>query len=296
MADVTDGPFPDSTAGVDRGQLFVAAALALATLLVALAVLMNAAIFTENLATRSGGGDVRNALESRSNVEANAAGLVRYANYHDNGSYADLDGAIRGSVRDYSVAAGAHGSLRGRGVNATLDSSTNGSRIVQDDTREFTSATNDDNWTLVSTARTRDLLLNVSALASEPGSAPRTAEDYRRSHVFQVVYADGGTEYQVFVYNASGDVGVRIALGDRANSKFDASAVERRKERARTAAARDDVRTTQPSRVVEDDATVSLWGFWLGRERRHVRSLRPDRRPATQRRWPVPLRRLRRCG
>jgi len=212
VADVT-GPFRGRTDGVDRGQLFVVAALALATLLVALAVLMNAAIFTENLSTRSGGSDVRGALESRTGAASNAAGLIRHANYHDNGSYADLDGGLRASVRDYSAAAGVHGSVHGHGVNATLDSSRNGTRIVQDDSGDFTSASDGDNWTLVSNARTRDLLLNVSASALEP-SPGTTVEDYRRSHAFQVVYVDGGTEYQVFVYDDSGDVGVQTVEDD----------------------------------------------------------------------------------
>ena len=211
MADVIPG-----RGDVDRGQLFVVTALVLATLLVALAVLMNAAIFTENLATRSGGADAREALGARTAAESNLAGLIRVSNYHDNGSYGDLDTALQRGVTDYSATAGVHGTVHGRGVNVSLASSTDGARIVQDDSGAFTDATGGDNWTLVSNTRTRDLLLNVST-PLEPPPAGDTPEDYRRSTLFQVVFVDGGgTTYQVFVSfdSVASDVEVRTVVDD----------------------------------------------------------------------------------
>lgn len=70
MADVDDG----------RGQLILIGGLALAVVLVALALILNSVIFTENLATRNVGSDVGDAAEFRGETRGSVAGSIQHVN------------------------------------------------------------------------------------------------------------------------------------------------------------------------------------------------------------------------
>ena len=67
MADVG----PDSDGASDRAQLLLVTALALAVMLVTVALLLNTAIFTENVATRDTTADGREAVELRGEAVGN---------------------------------------------------------------------------------------------------------------------------------------------------------------------------------------------------------------------------------
>ena len=70
--------------GSDRGQLLLIAALAVAVILVGVALLLNAAIFTENVATRETGADGREAIDIRGSTVADIGELIERENEREN--------------------------------------------------------------------------------------------------------------------------------------------------------------------------------------------------------------------
>lgn len=151
MADVT--PERSGAGGRDRAQLFVVAAFGLAVTLVALALLLNAAIYTENLATRdaSAGGDA--ALEFRATTAAGVGGLVDRENARGYGSQTAVCGAVRGGVEEFDDLVSARHSQRGTlaSVAATgsdgCDGMTNGTYVARNGSGTFT-ANGNNSWTV----------------------------------------------------------------------------------------------------------------------------------------------------
>ena len=70
--------------GSERGQLLLIAALAVAVILVGVALLLNAAIFTENIATRETGADGREATNIREATVADIGELIERENEREN--------------------------------------------------------------------------------------------------------------------------------------------------------------------------------------------------------------------
>ena len=79
MADVIE-----VNVGSERGQLLLIAALAVAVILVGVALLLNAAIFTENVATRETGADGREAIDIRGSTVADIGELIERENEREN--------------------------------------------------------------------------------------------------------------------------------------------------------------------------------------------------------------------
>ena len=69
MADV-------DVSGYDRGQMLLVGAFALSLVFVALALLLNSAVYAENLATRSSGDDTQEASEFSKEVRLTARGIL----------------------------------------------------------------------------------------------------------------------------------------------------------------------------------------------------------------------------
>lgn len=90
MADV--GPDFDGTS--DRGQLLLVTALALAVLLVTVALLLNTAIFTENVATRDTTADGREAIELRAEAVEGVGTLIETETRAGGGDPADVEAAV----------------------------------------------------------------------------------------------------------------------------------------------------------------------------------------------------------
>ena len=78
----------------DRGQLLLVTALALAVMLVTVALLLNTAIFTENVATRDTTADGREAIELRAEAVDSVGALIETENRAGGGDPDDVDAAI----------------------------------------------------------------------------------------------------------------------------------------------------------------------------------------------------------
>ena len=182
--------------GRDRGQLLVIIALVLGMVFVALAIVVNAAIFTENLATRetvdseraaSFTGDVERAIE------------VRYTRTNTNGFHTASDAreTFNDTFRTWTDQRSNVSATEGGfyGANWTthagwrLDQSTDDSFAPADD-RDAT------DWTLAPTVR------NISAF--ELDVTREHLHDVADDDAFHVLLTDGTDTWKVFVYQDGG--------------------------------------------------------------------------------------------
>ncbi|MFB6300274.1 MAG: hypothetical protein ABEH65_08450 [Halobacteriales archaeon] len=202
MADV--GQSLDETDDRDRGQLILVGGLALAVTFVALALVLNTAIYTENLATR--GSDLAGGAAAIKFTDAAAEGIggaLEPINHHHNESHETLASNVTATVSDWSDIAGRHTAFGGRSTNVSVAAITNGTRIEQTNgSRTFTNASTDKtDWTLVEDVEhTRRFRMNVSddeLEASGPDAFNVTVtnggETWRFNVTNDAVFVDNGT-------------------------------------------------------------------------------------------------------
>ena len=192
--------------GRDRGQLLVIIALVLGMVFVALAIVVNAAIFTENLATRETvdsertaafTGDVERAIE------------VRYNHTNSNGSHtasaarATFNDTFRTWTDQRSNVSATEGGYYGANWTTHV-----GWRLDQSSDDSFAPADNRDaiNWTLATDAE------DIAAFELEV-----TKDDLNDSAdgAFNVFVTDGTETWELFVYRTDGNV---VVTNDTATS------------------------------------------------------------------------------
>lgn len=194
------GDTPDGADGRDRGQILLIAGLALGVTFVALALVLNAAIFTENLASRgqTTGGD--DAVRYAQEVTRGGAELLTYENLNVTAStdhptlFARLDSGV-GTIDDVLT-------RQRTGISATASvaangsASTNGTRLWQANaSRAFTNATGAEDWTLaagVDDTRAFRLQVDNGGLLSGCGLF---------SDCFYLTVSDGADDWRVQIYD-----------------------------------------------------------------------------------------------
>lgn len=190
-----------SAQGRDRGQILLIAALALGVTFVALALILNAAIFSENLATRGGttGGD--EAIEYRDDIRRGIGTVLADENREatDSTTHSDLQNRMQTALGGINEFISRHEVRLGRTVNVSWSGDTDGLRIFQtNEARAFTNDGGIDNWTLASTVdNTRDFELNVSQ-----SGLSETCTHHQSC--FNLSISDGVTDWNVSVRNTSG--------------------------------------------------------------------------------------------
>ena len=199
MADVSQSWCPG-----DRGQLLLVGALALAVVFVALALLLNTAIYTGNLATRDSGVEATSAIGYTSESRQAGVDAVRSVNRRNNTSSSDLNRAFTATVKRWDDLASHHRAVAGDVAGTDVTGITNGTRIQQDDaSRKFTSAGGAANWTVVdgsgvTAVRSMRFTVDASTLTTVDDATNATTET-----VFHVdVDSDPGIR-SVYVYNNS---------------------------------------------------------------------------------------------
>ena len=209
MADVRRSPDrpPNGSGRVgsdDRGQLLLVGALALAVVFVALALLLNTAIYTGTLATRDSGVEATPAIEYVSESRQAGVDAVRSVNRRNNTSAADLNRAFDTTMRQWDDLASYHRAVAGDVADTDVAGTTNGTRIQQDDaSRNFTSAGGAHNWTVVEGAgvtavRSMRFTVDASGLTAVDDATNATTES-----VFHAdITSDLGTR-SVYVYDNS---------------------------------------------------------------------------------------------
>ncbi|WP_159904912.1 DUF7261 family protein [Salinirussus salinus] len=161
----------------DRAQIILVTAFALAVAFVALSVVINGAIFTQNLATRgdtAGGGD---ALQQRQQAEQMVGDLLEHANANYSDDRSKIETEFSAAVRDLSNASAYQQSVAGRAVDYAYVGETDGKRVFQDTAGDFTNTSGTGNWTVaesVDNARQFDIYVSDTDELDDPDDDPFT--------------------------------------------------------------------------------------------------------------------------
>ncbi|UVE49350.1 hypothetical protein KU306_10485 [Haloferax larsenii] len=209
MADVTPR---ETFAADDRGQLFLVTALTIAVLLVGLALTLNTAIYTENVATRTTDTQLDDATSFQQALFSGGGEVLDSAN-RAGGGESTIESQFQSSITNWSVETASLSAVYGRSVDVTYTGTmTGGARIHQDDsTRTFTNETAGDTWVAVTDEEVRNVRFNVSrtSLAGNAGDAFHFVidDDGVLGDAVVVSFHDDGTNVVVTVENDTGVVG-----------------------------------------------------------------------------------------
>ncbi|WP_266077461.1 DUF7261 family protein [Haladaptatus caseinilyticus] len=186
--------------GTDRGQLILVTGLAIAAILVALVLLLNTVIYTENLATRGadvGGHDV---VEFRNLATDGVGAVVVHENQANHSSPGAVTTNATDGIRRYADLSERYYLERASVVEVSnLTVSTGMALRHRNGTRTFTSKSGAKNWTLATNIGEGQLRRFQFELAREPlASSP--------SQSFRIVLDDGDDAWRAFVYRQAGDI------------------------------------------------------------------------------------------
>lgn len=216
MADVTapppvgsDGGNPDRerprdegrVRDTDRGQLLLVAGLVMAVSLVTLVVLLNASIYSENLATRGVEAADGEPLEIRAAAVSGTGTLIDATNREQPGSYSDAQTAVKEGIIDLDGRLARTAARRG-GV-ATLSR-------TGDELREgrYVTGPVNDSAAVRDASRTRAFVLAINA-SSLPDANVSTAPGTAVTVVFN--QTGSNTTHEAYVYNPDGSADAAIA-------------------------------------------------------------------------------------
>ena len=196
MADLR--PRSGNRAG-ERGQLLLIAAFLVGVSFVVLALVVNSAIFTENLATRDDVPGSDDALDYRHEVSQNLGDVITAINQNnsvlDDYSSSNLDTPVENNVETLQRQSGVQQSSQGRVVDVAFDSWEPGLKVAQDAPRTFTNTSGSKtDWTVVKNVpNTRNVRLNVT---QNPGIA-------LLSDPFEMVVERGGDKWTLTIADDS---------------------------------------------------------------------------------------------
>ena len=185
--------------GRDRGQLILVTGLLVAVAIVALVVLLNTAIYTENLASRGADQSGREAIEFRSTVADGVGGLIDAENDREHGSQGAVEANVTAGIesiddhvaRDYGI---------GGVVVGINDSTVNvhaGRLIRQNESGAFEGNAGGSDWVLASgVADTRAFVLTVDRSSLNEANVTSASS----SGAFHVLVDGGGPQWNVYVY------------------------------------------------------------------------------------------------
>jgi len=195
----------------DRGQIILIAGFTLAVTFLALALIANTAIFTENLATRGDTTGSSDALLFRHEVEESAEDTISYLNENN---VSDLPEKAETNIEEnLSVQTSVKSARQGRVVDVGVDPSSAvvEARLSQENnSRAYTNATGEANWTL---ARNASQIRNAEFNVSTDDLENVTKENRSRAFNFLVENESSNGFWNMTVYepkSASEDMNVTV--------------------------------------------------------------------------------------
>lgn len=210
----------------ERGQLILVGGLILAIILISLALILNSAIFTENLATRSGV-DTTDATAFRASTTQATAGAMRLANYGSpEAPYADRKAGVEANLSAWQELQVNHRAVNGEIATARDPSMTEGVRVSQRTADELDPADPDviyelnplgltgQNWLVAKDVKTRHFSLSLQRSSLPLGDVDSLLNllvgiidaliDPEETFSVHIEDADGH-EWRIFVYRAAGN-------------------------------------------------------------------------------------------
>lgn len=192
-----------------RGQIILVAALAIAVTFVALALVVNTVIFTENLATRETvrGGE---AVEFQQMVEESGEALLWRANEYNNSSYSDAKDAFERDIgllgQSENLHAVSGGSLRSVDVVTVHE----GARIEQSSQQGVTETTGNSTWVVATDVTdTRAFQLHITGFSGDEF----TVNVSKGSEEWRMRINDSGGSPTVYTSDETGAIGDCSASG-----------------------------------------------------------------------------------
>ncbi|MFB6178315.1 MAG: hypothetical protein ABEI77_01165 [Halorientalis sp.] len=166
-----------------RGQIILVTGFALAVSFVALALVLNSVIYTENLATRSESAKASDAVTAKSDMVEATEAIIKYVNDHNASgasSYDPLREQVQLGVNNTTQYARRFRVVSGQAVNATLVATDEGTWINQSHTeRNFTDAQGNTTWTLVNdTTGVRRFSMNLTDLSKLADKSDSTEQNF----------------------------------------------------------------------------------------------------------------------
>lgn len=163
----------------DRGQLVLVGGIVVAFALVALVLLLNTALFAQNIATRGVGPGPDVAAEHAAVTEQATSRIIRH---EERTEYTSWDAAAKNLTRNVdrveTVKRMQEFQRRNAVAEAEVTTIRRGTALVQTDgSREFTAggtAAPKEDWTLAETTGIRNFTMTVDATETDPETAPRT--------------------------------------------------------------------------------------------------------------------------
>ena len=188
-----------------RGQLILVTALALAAIFLGLAVIVNSAIFTENLATRNENVESTEALEYRHSVTQYMGEIVEFANEHNNSQYDYIERNVSDGTADASLYTSIQQAEDGAGLSLEKVGDREGARIFQNDGGTFADNESNPEWTLAEDVEhTRAFELNIS----KPGDFTINVTEMTSSDEWTMeIDTSSGSDDNLTVTNPDGDTG-----------------------------------------------------------------------------------------
>jgi hypothetical protein len=190
----------------ERGQLVLVFAMTLAIVFVVLALFLNTAIYTENIATRQS--DIAGASDAatyRDEAVRHTERGIRHVNEHHNEDNLALNENITQEVSDWSNLSRPVELRQSASANASRESINQGTRITQIRNRSFTNESGVSDWTLVhDTDHVRDFSLSVKR--SSLTDTNTTEPDF--GNAFRVTFTDDDDDdwtLHVFRNDTGGD-------------------------------------------------------------------------------------------
>jgi hypothetical protein len=195
----------DEAARNNRGQLLVLAALVLAVLFVGLAMIVNAAIYTESLAVQKDD-STQDAIQANQHAVETIGDHIAYVNRNHNASHRTLGENFTTNVGEWNQAVAAGKTKRGAYSSLSVNSILNRTEVVhENESHQFANATGAGNWTLaggVETVSTYRMEVHDDALVETGGSQP-----FR-------IRAQNGTSWELAVTKDSGTGEIVLTVTD----------------------------------------------------------------------------------
>jgi len=132
-----------------RAQLILVTGFVIAVVLIALALVMNSAIYTENLATRSDSSGATEAAAYQRAVESAALEAFEYAHAVNDSDYVGLNRNVTDAIAGIDAISTRQEAAYGHIPNLSVAATVNGTAI-SDDGGVFDSDSDADNWTVAS--------------------------------------------------------------------------------------------------------------------------------------------------
>lgn len=187
----------------NRGQLMLIIGFTLAVAFVALALILNTAIYAENLSTRSETGLDSSPVDVRDETRDGTASLLEYINEYNNTDHTSISDNLDKAVKQYASIAGRRGASNGQILHLSLENFRPGTRLVQTDSgRNLTNRNNTANWTLASGVRARSVTMDIAD--QSPGTCSVTGSCFRMNAT------DGSDTWTMAVYENATDMVVEI--------------------------------------------------------------------------------------